>query len=82
MRFIGAAMLLLISLSARAQLLGSTVDVTARYSDVATIFTDGGAAIVSKRHRISGGYFRELQPELAGRHHGQPDARHQHRQRV
>jgi hypothetical protein len=57
MRFIGAAILLLISLSARAQLLGSTVDVTARYPDVGSIYTDGGVAIVGPDIEYPAGSF-------------------------
>jgi hypothetical protein len=57
MKIIGAAMLWLVALSAQAQLLGATVDVSARYPDLAHIYADAGVATVGADIEYPAGAF-------------------------
>src|SRR5437588_5152579 len=62
MKFIGAVVLLLVPLSAQAQLLGATVDVTARYPTVANIYAEGGVATVGADIEYPAGAFAGYNP--------------------
>jgi hypothetical protein len=57
MKFIGVAILLLITLPAQAQLLGATVDMTARYPTLDNIYAEGGVATVGADIEYPAGAF-------------------------